>query len=361
MFNFFFFLFINLCFSEEKAFFSEIDKKPKEIQEKTLERRLQFISRRKIDLRIEGTVKTYLQVKSGDNEKKINFIISLLNRVTEGKEVDIERKILSSTIRFCRKYQCVLLLKSLPKIKNPEIIGKGMRTKILKENVLSFRNYSLEIAKSSFLTEIFDKLISDNKENIKKILSLAYEYGKHKYLDGKIKEYKKEFSGEGWFIYQVCFSFLVKNQHEESKNCFEKNQKKFQWHKFGYIYNIFLQDGEIKVEDVEKFGTMLGDGKKSWFIIFKIFLLRNGTKQMFSGLDMNKIVKHYKLGYYFFSINNHYNMFKGKELEELMEKYDRKFRGSLFQQILKGEVNGEKLAEYFGKNSIFYQFYTGVH
>ncbi len=357
------FFFFNSCFAEEEAFFKEIDKKPNEVQEKTLKHRLQFISRRRMDLKIEDTINTYLRVKIDNDEEKIDFIISLLNRTSDRKEVDIERKILSSAIRFCRsrRGQCIFLLKSLPKIKNSEILDKDIRAEMLNEYLLHFRNYSPEIAKSSFLTEIFDKLISDNKENIKEIFSLAYKYGLNQYILKKIEEHKKELGNEGWFKYRECFLFLVKNQYEKTKTCFEKNQEKWGWHKFGYLYSDFLQGKEIKNENLERFGIMLGENQKSWFIIFKIFLLRNGTKEMFSSLDMDKIVKNYVLGFYFFSINSHHRMFKGKELEELMEKYNKKFKSSLFQKILKNEVSGEKLAEYFGKNSIFYQFYKKVH
>ena len=40
-----------------------------------------------------------------------------------------------------------------------------------------------------------------------------------------------------------------------------------------------------------------------------------------------------------------------------MKKYNKKFEGSLFEQVLKGQVGDENLAEYFGKNSFCYQFF----
>ena len=356
----FFFLFINPCFSEEKTFFSEIDKKPKKIREKVLERRLQFISRRRMDIKIEDTVKTYLKFNYKNSKRKINFIISLLNRVSEGKEVDIERKILSSAISFCKRIQCIFLLASLPEIKNSEIVDKNIRAEML-ERLLDFRNYSPDIARSSFLLELFDQLINDDKKNLKKVLLLVSQYGKYKFMDKKISEYKKEFSNEGWFRYRECFLFIIKNQYEKLKACSANADKNDGWIKFLYFYSIFLQDEKIKNEDIEKFSSMFGDNEKSWVIVFKIFLLGNGTKEMFSGLDLNNIVKVYTLGYYFLIINNSYHMFKGKELEELMEKYNKKFENSLFEQVLKGQVSGEKLAEYFGKNSLFYQFYINTH
>ncbi len=332
----------------------------RKIREENLTDHLLFVCKRRIDLRIEDTIATYLRFKSKNDERKINFIISLLNKVSsEEKKVDIERKILSSTIHCCKTFQHVLLLRSLPKIRNSEIINKDIRAEMLdmNKNFLGFRNYSPDVAKSSFLTEIFDKLINDDKKNIERIFLLAYRYGKYEYLDKKIEEYKKEFGSEEWFKSQKYFLFITKNQLEKAKICFERTQKDGGWFKFGYLYSAFLQGEEIKNEDVEKFGIMLGDNEKSWFIIFKIFLLRSGTKEMFSGLDMDEIVEHYVLGYYFFSINKRYRMFKGKELEGLMEKYRKRFKGSLLEQVLKGDVNGEKLAEYFGKNSSFYQFY----
>ena len=330
----------------------------REIQKKNLEQQLLFISRRRISLGIESAILDYFNFEYEDNREKINFIISLLNKVKEGRDVDIERKILSSTIRSCERIQSILLLESLPKIKNSEIMDKNIRCAMLdiNEDLLGFRHYSPSIAKSPFLTELFDKLIHDDRFNLEKILSLAYQYGKYEYIEKKIGEHREESSDKHWFKFREHLLFIVRGQYEKAETFFKKNQTESAQFKFGYIYSLFLQGKKIKYKDMEEFGSMLPDSEKSWFPVFRMLFLRNGEKEIFSDSDKDKIVKSYVLGYYLFSLNRHHCMFEGKELEKLMKKYRAKFKGSLFEQILAGEIKGEKLSEYFGKNSLYYQF-----
>lgn len=353
-----FFFHFSVCLAKQKTFFNEIQIKPKEFQKKILEHRLQFISKRRVDLKIKDTVRTYLETEYSDNRKKINFIISLLNKAVNKKKLIIERKILSSAIRFCIKSQCIFLLESLPQIKYPEIINKSLRNEILNKDLIGFHNYSTAIAKSFFLLELFDKLINDNEKNIEKMFSLAYKYGKDEYLNKKIKKYKKKLGNEIWFQYRECLSLASKNEYEKSKTCFQKNQEKNPWLKFGYLYISFLKGEKIKNKDVKKLDSMFGNKNRSSFIIFKIFFLKQGTKEMFSGLNLKKVVRKYEFGYYFFLINRHYNIFRGQELEDLKKRYNRKFEDSLLQRVLKGEINRKQLAQFLGKDSIYYQFYV---
>lgn len=351
-----FFFSFTLCFAEERAFFNEISKQPKQIQEKILERRLQFVSKKKIDLKIKDTVEAYLKIKNKNYEKKINFIIFLLNRVSEGKKVDIERKILSSTIHFCKSVQCIILLKNLPKVKNFEIFNKYIRAEILNQDLLSFYNYSPIIAKNPFLLKLFDKLIDDDKKNIKKILLLAYKFGKYEYFSKKSIEYKKKFNNKEWFKLKECSLFAIKKQYKRAKICFEKSEIKGKWLKYGYFYNSFLQGEKIKNENLEKFESTFSEREKPWAIIFKIFLSKGGTKEMFSNIDLNKFLERYEDGYYLLALNKNYHIFERKKSERLLKKYRRKFRGHFLERVLKGEVSNKKLAKYLGKNSSYYQY-----
>ncbi len=352
------FFFFKPCFSETMPFFSEIGKRPEKFQKKILERRLQFILERGMNMETEHTTRTYLELKYGDNEKKMDFIVSLLNRAGEEKKaLDIKRKILSSAVQSCKTTQCVLLLKSLPKIKNPEIIDKNLRTEILNRKLLHHRYYSPSVARSSFLTELFDKLINDDKKNLKKILSRSFQYGMYGYVDKKITQHRKEFGNKYWLKYKECYSFIVKNQYQKAKACSEHRQGA--WLNFVYLYSIFLQGGKITNKDIEELGSMFEEDEddKVWSVVVKLLFLKNGTKEMFSGFDMNEIVEIYGLGHWFFAVNSRYHMFKGEELEKLMKIYSEKFKGSMFEQVLNGQVNRKKLIEYFGKNSPNYRFY----
>ena len=236
------FFLLNSCFAE-KSFFDEIDKKPKAEQNRLLERRLQFAIKKGLDLKTDDTVKAYLHL-SHEKDKKIGFILSLINNGENGgeKSLDIKRKILSSTIRFCKKSQRIPLLEALLKIKKPEIFDKNLRAEIF--GLLRFRNYSPVVANSSFIIHFFDELIRDDKKNLKRVLALAQKYGMYQYLDKKIIKYKKEFGSKVWFKYRECLS-LIRDQYEKSKTCFEKVQGP--WFKFGSIYSDFLQGKKLRI------------------------------------------------------------------------------------------------------------------
>ena len=358
MFWFIFFFFLQPCFSEESPFFKEIGQKPKGFQKKALEHRIQFIFKREIDMETKLSVKTYLELGYGDDEEKIDFIGSfLINKEDEEKKkYNIKRKILSSAIQSCKRSQCIFLLELLTKIKDiRRILNKRIRTEIITQKLLRFQNYSPSFVQSSFITKLFDKLISDNKKNLKKILSFSNQYGMYEYVGGKITEYKKEFGNKGWFKYKECFLFIVRNQYQKAKDCSEHSQDG--WLRFLYLYSTYLQGGEVTNKEIKELGSLLGEGERHWFVVFQILFSKKATKEMFSDIDMNKIMMMYTLGHYFFAINSRYHIFEGEELEKLKKTYSEQFKGSLFEQVLNGQVDREKLAEYFGKNSLAYRFY----
>ena len=107
---------------------------------------------------------------------------------------------------------------------------------------------------------------------------------------------------------------------------------------------------------MEEFGSLFGnsDKEQSWFIVLKIIFKKNGTKEVISGFDPDKIIKDYETGYLFLVLNTRYHIVKGKALEKLMSKYSERFEGSLFERVLKGQVKPKTLVQYFSKDSLYY-------
>ena len=239
----------------------------------------------------------------------------------------------------------------LTKIKDILFSSKKLRSKALK--LFKFQNYSPTIANSPFITELFDKLIHDDKKKIKRISKIMFDYGRYQYLEKKLTEYKKEFGHEQWFKQKECRLLTLKNEYEKAKTCLEKVKEP--WARFRLIYNSFLKGEDIKDKNIEEFSASMADKKGFWVFFSKIFFLKNRTKENTSELNLDEIIKKYEKGYLLLALNKRYQIIEDKLLEKLMEKYRERFKGSLFTQVLKNQVDPEKLSRYFGKNSLYYQ------
>ena len=385
------------CFGED-SFFSNLEKKPKAVQKKLIENRLQFVMKKGVDLKTEDTVRVYLNL-SQDKNKSIDFLTSILNQrgsfdikrkilsgvmlyndeedlQTSGEDAKKQqaqdpasvkaknqvpasivlgkRKVLSVMIQSCRKSECIALIGDLPTIVQPGVLDIGLKKEIF--GLLTYPNYSPKFAKSYFFTKLLDDLIASDKKSIKDIFSTTTGYGRYDYLRKIVNKYKKEFAKEEWFHFYRCLLFSVgEGKFKEAKACFSK----FKTFKFkrNVVSIIFMERKKVDEKDLQELESLFmelpPERRSPTFPLQKALLSKKITKEVLSKLDLNQLSVDYSGGYFFFVINKRHGLLTGKPLEKLMTKYHQKFEGTILSQSLKGKVTQEQLVEYFGK---YYHF-----
>ncbi len=338
--------------ADRPIFFENIKEKPVQVQKDLLERRIKLDSRPEFALTSKLNIEEYLKIseadsaaydflfKIGKNSSDIEFKKNLL-------EVLADPAFLEQTILQIEKIGNSLFTKELSTKFYKNIIRELVEQNKI-DHYIKFRDEIIQMI--NYLMEDVSKNADENS------FILSYRLG----LTELTKMIRGEIIGminsSSRLKFINCYSYLNEKNMKESKDCFSRVSGF--WSMLGDLYVEQMKG--IKLETMKakfaKFRRTFNDSVilKDPRVYAYEYLL---TQDIASNLQKNLKNKNpnYKYDFILLMLDKRLGKLEKEISDQIEDKFYSSYPDTYLSKVLKGDIQFEKLKEWFGENSMFYQ------